>query len=212
MLDVGKMHLPDGLLNKPGRLTAAEYMVVRKHVNFGVNILEQMQGITDDAIAITYTHHERFNGGGYPQGLSNNDIPLFGRIAAIVDCYDAITSDRAHQKAISPHAAMRNLYAWRNIDFQDELVEQFIQCLGAYPTGTLVSLNTGQVAIVVSQNRVRRLRPKVMLVLDSNKQSYDDFATIDLGEELADMHGNPLEIVSTLKPGSFNIDPAEYYL
>ena len=212
LLDVGKMHLPNGLLNKPGRLTEAEYSVVRRHVKYGVDILQKMQGITQDMIDIASTHHERYNGGGYPNRLRKNQIPLFGRIAAIVDCYDAITSDRAHQKAISPHAALRNLYAWRNIDFQDELIEQFIQCLGAYPTGTLVTLSTGEVAIIISQNRVRRLRPKVMLVLDRDKVAYDDFVTIDLDEESDGRQGCPMEIIAALEPGAYGIDAAEYYL
>ena len=110
------------------------------------------------------SHHERFDGSGYPKGLKGGEIPLLGRIAAIIDFYDAVTSDRPFAEAMSPHAAIKYLYTFRNTHYQDELIEQFIQTIGTYPVGTLVELNTGEVAIVIEQNQVRRLLPKVVVV------------------------------------------------
>ena len=209
LFDVGKQMLPEGLLNKPGRLSPDEYQVMKKHVTYGVEIVTGINGSTMEMIDMVQTHHERFDGSGYPNGMRGADIPLFGRIAGILDCYDAITSDRSYQRAISPHQALRVLYDVKNKAFQQELIEQFIQCLGVYPTGSMVVMLSGEVGIVVAQNRVRRLRPKVMLILDSNKVALQNFETIDLDRE---MPGKSLEIAKVLDTGSYGIDPKEYYL
>ena len=209
MFDIGKMKLPDGLLSKPGQLSPEEFQVVKKHVGYGVEIVTMMQGAGKEVIDMVGTHHERFDGSGYPRGIRGTSISMFGRLAGILDCYDAITSDRSYKKAISPHHALRTLYNGCNTAFQEELVEQFIQCLGVYPTGTLVEMASGEVGIVISQNRVRRLRPKVMLILDHNKVALQSFETVDLDREGA---GRKLEIARSLDPGSHGIDSTEYYL
>lgn len=209
LFDVGKVKLPEDLLNKPGRLSPDEFHVMKRHVDYGVEIVSKIQGSGMEMVDMVRAHHERFDGSGYPQGIRGAQIPLFGRIAGILDCYDAITSDRSYQKAISPHQALRVLYNARNSAFQDELVEQFIQCLGVYPTGSLVELVSGEVGIVIAQNRVRRLHPKIMLILDQHKVALKNFVTIDLDREKP---GKDLEIASVLAPGTFGIDPKEYYL
>jgi HD-GYP domain-containing protein (c-di-GMP phosphodiesterase class II) len=209
LFDVGKMKLPDGLLTKPGQLSPDEFLVMKKHVSYGVDIVSKMHGTGMEVINMIGAHHERFNGSGYPNGTHGTNIPMFGRIAGILDCYDAMTSDRSYKKAISPHQALRVLYSGCNTAFQEELVEQFIQCLGVYPTGSLVELASGEVGIVISQNRVRRLRPKVMLILDHNKVALQSFETVDLDREGT---GKKLEIARSLDPGSYGIDPTEYYL
>ena len=209
MFDVGKMKLPEGLLSKPGQLSREEFQVMKKHVGYSVEIVSMMQGTGPEVIDMVETHHERFDGSGYPRGIRGTSIPMFGRIAGILDCYDAVTSDRFYKKAVSPHHALRMLYNGCNTAFQEELVEQFIQCLGVYPTGTLVEMVSGEVGIVISQNRVRRLRPKVMLVLDHDKIALQSFETVDLDHK---GEGKNLEIACSLDPGSYGIDPTEYYL
>jgi HD-GYP domain-containing protein (c-di-GMP phosphodiesterase class II) len=196
-------------LNKPGRLSPDEYHVMQKHVEYGVDIVTRITGSSVEMIDMVKAHHERFDGSGYPLGIRGSDIPLFGRVAGILDCYDAITSDRSYQRAISPHQALRVLYSARNTAFQEELVEQFIQCLGVYPTGSLVEMVSGEVGIVIGQNRVRRLRPKVMLILDQNKVAMKNFETIDLDHEMPEKN---LEIASVLPPGTYGINPKEFYL
>ncbi len=210
--DVGKMQVPPELLNKPGKLTDKEFALVKKHVEYSVRIMQKSGGLSKTAIATAATHHERFDGSGYPRGLKGREIPVLGRMAAIVDCYDAITSDRPYRRPISANEAVRRLYDWRGSAFQSELVEQFIQTLGTYPTGSIVELNTGQVGIVVSQNRLRRLRPKIMLILDAHKNKYNFAPMLDLLNETHDSNGNPLEIVKVLEPGSFGIEPRDFYL
>lgn len=212
LFDIGKMKLPEELLEKPGRLTDAEFALMQAHVAHSVELMADAKGISQTSIEVAYSHHERHNGQGYPRGLTSDQTSVYGKIAAIVDCYDAITSDRPYSVAVSPHEAIRSLYEWRNVDFQEEVVEQFIQCLGVYPTGTLVELNTGQVGIVLSQNRVRRLRPKVMLVLNADKHTYDIAPTVDLMTETVDRQGQMLEIARSLDPGSYGIDPTAYFL
>jgi HD-GYP domain-containing protein (c-di-GMP phosphodiesterase class II) len=212
MFDVGKMKLPAALLTKPGRLTAEEFQLVREHVLLGMELIKSTKGIRQEAVDIVMNHHERHNGEGYPRGLKGDRIPLYARIAGIVDVYDAITSDRTYARAMSEHDAIRKLYEWRNIDFQNELIEQFIQCMGVYPTGSLIELSTGEVGIVLSQNRYRRLRPKVMVILDKDKVAYDSPVTVDLITCEVDACGRPLEIRNSVEPGSFGIDSKEYYL
>jgi len=212
LFDVGKMRLPEKLINNSNRYNQFEFKIVKQHVQHSVDIVRSIHDISEDVVTMVQTHHERHNGGGYPAGLKGNMIPIFGRIAGIVDCYDAIISERPFAYAISPHNAIKKLYEWRNIDFQAELVEQFIQVVGIYPVGTIVELSDGRVGVVFAQNRVWRLRPQVMLLLDENKEAYDNFDVINLLTEIKDTTGNPLEITRSVEPGMYGIDPEQFYL
>lgn len=212
LFDIGKLQLPDELLKKPGRLTDKEYALTRRHVEFGVQMVSDMEGCNDDIVSIVLNHHERHNGNGYPRGIPGHDIPVNGRIAALVDCYDAITSERPYSTAVSAYDAIQLIYEWRGKDFQTDMVEQFIQCIGLYPTGTLVELNTGEVGLVISQNRVRRLRPRIMLILDKEKVSYGVYPTLDLIQDPVDDDGKLVEISRPLAPGSYGINASDFYL
>ena len=212
LFDIGKMKLPKELLQKPGAFSKQELLVTRKHVQFGVDILKDTQDINDNILIMVKYHHERHNGSGYPHGLHGTNIPLFARIAAVVDCYDAITSVRPYAEPLSPHEAILKLYEWRDVDFQSEIVEQFIQAIGLYPTGTLVEMTTGQVGVILAQNRVRRLKPRVMVLLDENKEAYGTFPVLDLIKDEEDKDGNRLEIKHALEPGAYGIDPEDFYL
>jgi len=212
LFDVGKVKLPEKLINNKKRFNQYEFKLVKKHVDYSLDIIREVKGVNDDVIDMVQSHHERYNGSGYPRGLSGNQIPLFGKIAGIVDCYDAIISERPFASAISPHDAVKKLYEWRNLDFQAELVEQFIQVVGIYPVGTIVELSDGRVGIVISQNRVWRLRPQVMTLLNENKEPLINFETINLFTETEDASGNSLDILRSIEPGLYGIDPEEFYL
>lgn len=212
LFDIGKLQLPNGLLTKPGRLTDKEYGLIQRHVEFGVKMVARMEGVNKEVLAIVLNHHERHNGMGYPRGIPGHQIPVNGRIAALVDCYDAITSERPYCTALSAYDAVQQIYEWRDKDFQVDMVEQFIQCIGIYPTGTLVELSTGEVGIVLAQNRVRRLRPKVMLVLDKEKVAYGFNPTVDLIEDPLDDTGQLIEIRHPLAPGTYGINASDFYL
>ncbi|MBE9560196.1 MAG: HD-GYP domain-containing protein [Proteobacteria bacterium] len=212
MMDMGNVHVPEGILNKKGRLTEAEYRIVKKHVGQGVAILKTTEGMNEDIINIALTHHERFDGSGYPSAIQGTQIPVYGRMAAIIDCYDAMTSHRPFSAAKSPYAALQNIYNWRGSAFQPELVEQFLQCIGVYPTGSLVEMSNGVVAIVLEQNLTQRMRPKIMMILDEDKKHFMEYKIVDLSKEFEDSGNLPLNIYRGLDPETYGIDPSEYYL
>ena len=212
LLDIGKMKVKDEILNKNATLTEEEFTEVKKHVDYSVEILKSTRGIPDDVINIALTHHERFDGSGYPSGIVGNIIPVYGRMAGIIDVYDAMTSKRPYSDAISQHSALQKIYNWRNKFFQDELVEQFLQCLGVYPTGSLVEMNTGEVGIVLSQNRTQRLKPKIMMLLNSDKTQYDNYKIVDMMTQASDASGHVMNIAAGLDPGAYGINAAEFYL
>jgi hypothetical protein len=158
-------------------------------------------------------HHERHDGSGYPNGLAGSDIPLYARIAGIVDTYDALISPRPWRAALSRHDALQAMYRERGRLFQDELIEQFMQCLGVYPVGSLVELSSGEVAIVMAQNPTRRLRPVLMLLTDTAKKIRSHFEPLDL--MIADRARLPqaaLKIVRGLEAGAYGLEPTELYL
>lgn len=214
LIDIGKLKLPPELIAKTGELTDAERDLVKKHVEFGVELVRQVPSVNRRILEIVGAHHERFDGKGYPAGLGSRGIPAFARMVAIADYFDAITSDRTYAPGISPHEAMRKLYDEADKAFQRELVEQFIQCMGIYPTGTLVELSSGEVGVIVGQNRVRRLKPRVMLVLDAEKRPLETFVDVDLMELARDApsHAQALSITRSVEPEEFGIDPREYYI
>ncbi len=212
LMDIGKMKIPAEVLNKAEPLTENEFKLVRSHVGHSVNILNKSEDISIDIINIALTHHERFDGSGYPDGLVGAQTPVYGRIAAIIDCYDAMTSNRPYGKPVSSYTALQEIYNWRNKYFQEELVEQFLQCLGVFPTGSLVEMHTGEVGIVMAQNKTRRMSPKVMLLLDKDKKAYAEYQQIDLINQPSEYDENPLTIYRGLDPGAYGIDPTEFYL
>ena len=212
LLDIGKLRVPEEILDKDGRLTEEEFRLMQQHVSFAVNMLTEAGNISTTALAMVTTHHERLDGKGYPQALEGEAIPVCGRIAAIVDCYDAMTSDRPHKKAVSALDAIQELYKCRGTDFQEDLVEQFIQCQGIYPTGTVVELTSGQVGIVLSQNRVRRLSPKLLLILNADKEPYEKPHILDLMKHHEESMGDWLTISHALDPEDYDFDPGDYYL
>lgn len=212
LFDIGKMKLPEKLINNPKRYNQFEYELVKKHIDYSLEILNNTKGIGADVIEMVATHHERHNGSGYPNGMLGDQIPILGKIAGIVDCYDAIISDRVFATALSPHDAVKKLYDWRDIDFQAELVEQFIQVVGIYPVGTVIEVSDGRVGVIVAQHRVWRLRPQVMMLLDADKKPLENFDVIDLFTQVEDADGKPLNIVKCVEPGLYGIDPEEFYL
>lgn len=213
LLDVGITKIPLEILTSPNPLNDKEQTIVRRHVEMGIEILLKTDDVDARVIDMVAHHHERYNGTGYPNGVSGNSIPVFGRIAGIVDAYDAMISPRPYAKLLSSYDALRKLRVLADVEFQAEIVDQFTKAIGAFPTGTLIQLNTHEVAIVTRQNQIRRLRPEIMVIMDADKQLLPDFRIVDLNEETSTEEGNQsLWIECGLPPGAHGIDPTEFFI
>jgi len=213
LLDVGKTRIPEAILGKPGKLEADELALVRRHVEFSLEIFEEAGEVNPRVVEMVAHHHERHDGSGYPRGAKGDEIPVYGRIAGIVDTYDAMITSRPYATTQSSYGALRQLRSLAGREFQPELVDQFTQAIGMFPTGTLVLLNTGEVAVVTAQSRIRRLRPEVMIILDAEKQPLADYRVVDLNKVSATANDQvSLWIEQGLEPGAYGVDPAEYYL
>ena len=206
--DIGKTLIPLEILNKPGRYEADEFEIMKQHVLRGAEMLSNTTGLTDMYLKPTLEHHERVDGTGYPNRRSNKDLSQFGRIAAIVDIYDAVTSDRCYHKGKTPHDTLQLLYKLGIQGHVDgALVQQFVQVVGVYPVGSCVSLNTGESAIVKQFNHHAPIRPLIVLIKDEAGRHRSTPIDLDLAAQLSQPHRT---IVSTLDPTALGIDPRTY--
>ena len=212
MQDLGKLRIKQELLEKTGKLTADEFEQVKYHVEHSIDMLRLMADVPHDVLQVVAQHHERIDGSGYPQKLKGEQIGTFASMSGIVDSFEALVSERPYAKAISTHQALQQLNRWKGSSFHEALTEQFIQCIGIFPVGSLVELNTGDVAVVIGQNKIRRLKPKVMLLLDPDKQTYQYPTTLDLINEPLSIGNTPYQIKRDLPTGAYGIDPREFYL
>jgi HD-GYP domain-containing protein (c-di-GMP phosphodiesterase class II) len=210
--DVGKVRLPKELLEKRGRLTIEEFERAKLHVNYSVEILRSTPGLPGDLARIAALHHERHDGSGYPKGLRGSEIGMVGSIAAIVDTFDAITVKRPYAEPVSPSAAISMLYKWRGVFFDAHLVEQFIRCIGIFPVGSLVELNTGEVGVVIAQNVTKRLLPRVMVIRDGKGNPLLPHKILDLSREPKAKKDESYRILGTLEYGSVQFNPDELFV
>jgi len=202
--DIGKVKTPSSILNKPGRLTEEEFAVMKCHVVESKQILEQTEGISETSIQVAYQHHERHDGSGYPEGLKGEAISQMGKMAAICDVYDAITSDRCYHKGMAPHEALRRIFEWSKFHFDPALVQQFLRTIGIYPVGTLVMLESGRIGVVLEQSDGSLLQPTVKVFYDGKRRQYLPPAAIDLSRPLG--HGGGDRIVGHEVAEKWGID------
>lgn len=210
--DVGKLELPDALLGKRSHLNPAEFKVAKTHVQHSVEILRRTPGLPARLPGLAALHHERQDGTGYPNSLSGAEIGLFGSMAAIVDGFDAMTMPRPYAAQLSPSQAFGVLYKLRGSAYHGALVEQFCQCIGVYPVGSTVELNTGEIGIVIAQNPQRRLKPRVMVVLDPAGQPTRPHKLLDLMKAPKASAEEPYHIRRTLEYGRVRVEPREFFL
>lgn len=207
--DIGKMKVPLEILNKPSKLTTEEFEVMKTHPMEGFKMLKEQGNLPLEVLDIVKHHHERRNGKGYPSQLDGDEINNMTRMVAIVDVYDAITSDRCYHDAITPYDALRNMYEWVNEDFDKNVIEQFIKCLGIYPIGCVVELNLGHVGIVVSASEKSKLRPILMLVLNSKGERFPTPKLINLAHPKWRTGAQKLEVKRILSKNEYEFNIKE---
>ncbi len=202
--DVGKMKVPDEILNKPGRLTRIEYEIIKQHTSLGYEILSDYPTLEPMVKETALLHHERIDGQGYPQGTFGAYLHKYIRMVTIVDAYDAITSNRVYKSSAPAFDALKILFAERGKHFDETLVEAFIRMIGIYPPGTLVEMTNGEVGIVIASNQNHRLRPKVELVLTASKKPRPSYI-INLADNILDASGMPYGIKTGLADGTYGV-------
>ncbi|HLS84941.1 MAG TPA: HD-GYP domain-containing protein [Burkholderiales bacterium] len=210
--DIGKVRLPDELLYKRDRLSEAEFERAKRHVRDSVEILKATPGLPPRLPELAALHHERQDGSGYPRGLAGRDIGTIGAIAGIVDTFDALTARRPYAEPVAPSAALSMLYKWRGAFFDAALVEQFIRCIGIFPVGSTVELNSGEVGIVIAQNLAKRLQPRVMVIRDAQGQPLRPQKLLDLSRGPKAPGGDPYRIRRTLEFGRIQTSVDELFL
>jgi len=199
--DVGKVRLPNALIEKRDRLTAEEFEQAKKHIEHSAAILRETPGLPAQLADLALLHHERHDGSGYPKKLRGKEIGLIGSIAAIVDTFDALTARRPYAEPVAPSTALSMLYKWRGTFFDPFLVEQFIRCIGIFPIGSVVELNSGESGIVIAQNLEKRLQPRVMIVRDAAGNPLKPQKLIDLSRGPKVPSGEAYRIKRTLEYG-----------
>lgn len=211
LADVGKMLLPDALLDKRGTLSSAEYAVIKRHVQFGIAALRKSMTLDPMVEQGIMQHHERLDGSGYPERLEGSRIGMFGRMAAVADCFAAMTSERPYAEALSPQEALMRIYQWSGTSFHGPLVEQFVQAIGVFPVGSLVELSNGEAAIVLAHNLVRRLEPRVLVLTDGDHSPLPRPFERDLLNSPDDSTGHAIRIARGLPAGVYGLQPHDYY-
>ena len=204
--DIGKMRVPVHILNKPGKLTDPEFDIMKSHVTLGLELLKQTPGVSATVLQITGEHHERFEGSGYPNRKKAQEISQLGRMAAIVDVYDAITSNRVYHAGMEPSIALQKLFEWSNHHLDEELVQHFIQAIGIYPVGSLVRLESDRLAVVIEQGTAGLLYPVVRLVYDIKENC--KLKPVD--EDLSKAESGGDHILSAEVPETWRVNPFDY--
>ncbi len=172
--DIGKIDIPHDIILKPSKLTDAEFEIVKNHPLNGGNFLISSLAISDNIYKGIISHHEKYNGTGYPRGLIGEDIPLFGRIISVADVYDALTGNRPYRKPITPSEAIEYIMGGSSIIFDSKIVKAFLKKIAPYPIGMIVKLSNNKRARVIKENNLNPLRPVVKL-LDESEQELDLF-------------------------------------
>ena len=206
--DTGKALVPDAILNKPGPLTEAEFALIKRHPRDGYNILRQSPDIGPVPLDIALHHHERRDGSGYPDRLSGDAISELAQMAAIVDVYDAITAERCYHKAMPAAEALRKIYEWSKFHFNPVYAQEFMRCVGIYPVGTMVMLESGRLAVVVESHETNLLAPKVNVFFSSRSNAYIKPETVDLSRGLG--YGGGDKIVGHESPAKWQVDPMRF--
>lgn len=206
--DIGKTQVPADILAKSEPLDAAERHLIQSHVASSLEILMQQEHLPPEVLQIVSRHHERWDGSGYPRGLKFERIGLAAEITGLVDSFCAMLRNKPYRSAIGHQQALEELFALRDRKFNPVLMEQFVQCVGLYPVGTLVELDRGDVGVVVQQNRVQRSRPCVLLMLDAQKEIVRTYQIVDLRRP----ENESIRVLRALPADAYGLSSHDYFL
>ncbi len=201
--DIGKTLTPPEILNKAGKLTDDEFIIMRRHVVDSREILLKTPGISQNALDVAALHHEKYDGSGYPDGKKGDEISDIGQMSAIVDVYDALTADRCYHKGQDPSVVLKRMLSWTGSHFNPALMQEFIQCVGIYPPATLVLLSNNYLAVVIETNQ-QLLLPRVVCFLNTKTNETIKPKVIDLSKQ------DIITVSSSEAEQKWNIDPQKY--
>lgn len=202
--DVGKVKIPEHILNKPGKLSDAEYTIMKSHAMYGREIITSTQNMHQISIDVAAQHHEKLDGSGYPLGLAGDKISKYGRMIAICDIYDAMTADRVYRNGLPTPQAMKRLRSLTPHHLDTDLLHQFINCVGVYPPGTFVELSNGLVAFVIETTK-NPLLPVVKLIYNTRMNTH-----VMIEEQDLSMNGCREKIVRAIRPEEYRLSPKDY--
>lgn len=203
--DIGKILTPDEVLHKAGPLSPEEFEVMKAHARHSRDILKATEGIGELAIITAAEHHERMDGSGYPEGLKGDEISIYGRMVAITDVYDAITADRVYHQGMTPTQGLKKLLEWSGTHLDQALVYEFIRCIGVYPVGSLVLLESGKLGVVTEANDDDQRLPVVRVMHHSRLDMPIPIETLDLARP-----GVQDRIVRSVEPDNYKIDVRKF--
>jgi putative nucleotidyltransferase with HDIG domain len=180
--DLGKMGIPNKILNKPGKLTDEEFITIKSHPLIGASILMDNPLVSPMVLDVVLHHHEKMDGSGYPHRLAGDTISLFAKMGSVCDVYDAITSNRPYKKGWSPAESIRKMAEWSKGHFDESVFQAFVKTVGIYPTGSLVRLESGRLGVVTEQSETSLLTPKVKVFFSARLKTPILQETLDLSK------------------------------
>jgi putative nucleotidyltransferase with HDIG domain len=185
--DIGKSKIPIEVLNKKGKLSDEEFGEIKKHAEYGFEILRHQSNISLLSAHCAYQHHEKLDGTGYPRQLKGDDIHPYAKVMAVADVFDALTSMRSYRKAMLPHEAMELLFVGANTHFDSDIIKVFQSSVASYPVGVTVKLNSGETAVVAQYQFHSPGRPIVRVVKDPYNKTVEKPYDLDLSKNLSIM-------------------------
>ena len=207
--DIGKTWIPEHIVNKPGKLTDPEYTIMKRHPEYGIEIVKDRKGISDLSKTVIIQHHERINGKGYPHLLKSDEIHDMGLMAGIVDVYDAMTSNRVYRPAFTPQQSLATIYNGIGQEYPKTISEHFIKLMGVYPVGSFVKLHSGEMGIVTRVNRDDILAPDMLILFSGDGQKLAEPYECQLAKTIG-KKGNKTGIEKSVNPRAYGIDVAEF--
>ena len=208
--DIGKMRVPESILNKPGKYTDWEFNMMKKHPEYGIDIVKEKKSIAPFSKTLIIQHHERCNGKGYPHCLKAGEIDEIGLIAAVADVYDALTSNRVYRAAWTPQKALAVIFQGCDEEYSRDIVERFTKQMGIYPVGSFVRLASGEMGVVVRVDKGQLLAPVVLVLFDSSGKRRTRPVEYDLSKKQKENDGGGYTVDVSLNPRAYGVDVAEF--